>query len=197
MLILASGSKQRLELLRQLGFEPELVVVPDVDERPLRDELPAQTVARLARAKAARVAELYPQAVVVAADTGIACGRRLLAKPKSTDQAYHCLSLLSGRRHRVHTGVVVRATGRVAARLVQTRVAFKRLDRGELIAYLASGEWHGKAGGYAIQGRAAAFVRWLGGSYSSVVGLPLYETAALLRGFGLIAPTFSNDSSEQ
>lgn len=185
MLVLASSSRQRLTLLRQIGFEPELVVHPNVSECLQQGELPVRTAARLANAKAMQVAALHPHSAVIAADTTIACGRRLLPKAVDADEARRCLSLLSGRRHLVYTGIVVCVPGRIASRLVKTRVAFRRLERDEIEGYLASGEWQGKAGGYAIQGRAAAFVRWIGGSYSAVVGLPLCEAALLLRGLGI------------
>ena len=140
---------------------------------------------RLARAKAEAVRPRHPDAYVLAADTVVACGRRILGKPEDEKTARRFLVLLSGRRHRVYGGIVVISPeGRVATRRVVSQVAFKRLSDSELSAYLAIGEWRGKAGGYAIQGRGAAVVSWMQGSYSNVVGLPLYETAALLRGFG-------------
>lgn len=185
-LVLASASPRRLELLRQIGIEPVLIEPARLDETPRPHELPARHAERLAAEKAAVVAARYPQAVVLAADTVVACGRRILPKADDAATAHACLSLLSGRRHRVYGGVTVLGPeGRSAARLVRTDVAFKRLAPEELTAYLAGGEWRGKAGGYAIQGQAACFVRWLGGSYTNVVGLPLFETVALLRGFGL------------
>ena len=184
-LVLASASPRRLALLRQIGFEPAVVDPAGIDETPLPGELPPAHAARLARAKAEAVARRHPGAFILAADTVVACGRRILPKPEDEATARACLTLLSGRRHRVIGGVVVIAPdGAAAARLVTSRVAFKRLSEAEIAAYLAGGEWHGKAGGYAIQGRAAALVRWLEGSYSHVVGLPLYETAQLLAGRG-------------
>jgi len=184
-LVLASASPRRLELLKQIGLTPARVEPADLDETPLPRELPAAHALRLARGKAEAVAARHPDAVVLAADTVVACGRRIL--PKGTDGATSrkCLALLSGRRHRVIGGVAVIAPGKEAAtRLVTTTVAFKRLTDDEIAAYLASGEWQGKAGAYAIQGRAALFARFLSGSYSNVVGLPLFETAALLRAAG-------------
>ncbi len=153
----------------------------------MRDELPRQAVQRLARAKADAAAS--PGDFVLAADTVVACGRRILPKAETEEQARACLTLLSGRRHRVLTAVVLVAPdGRRAERLAESVVGFARLTGPQIGAYLASGEWRGKAGGYAIQGRAAAHVRFLSGSYSNVVGLPLFETASLLRGFGYRVP---------
>lgn len=192
-LILASASPRRLDLLRQVGVEPARIVPSSVDETPAGNELPGPHAARLARAKAAAVAEALAAeptpSYVLAADTVVACGRRILPKAETPEQARQCLALLSGRRHRVYGGVcVIAPDGRVAARLVQTAVAFDRLTPRAIEAYLAEGDWHGKAGGYAIQGRAALFVRFIGGSYSNVVGLPLFETGRLLRGLGYPLP---------
>jgi septum formation protein len=188
-LILASASPRRLDLLRQIGIEPDRVVHPEIDERPERRELPAAYARRLAETKARRGAPDHPGDFILAADTVVACGRRILPKAETADQAETCLTLLSGRRHRVLSGLcLIDRAGLCATRLVVTTVGFKRLTRVEIDAYLASGEWRGKAGGYAIQGRAAALVRGISGSYSNVVGLPLYETAALLRGRGYPGP---------
>ena len=184
-LILASASPRRRDLLAQLGIRPDAVVPADVPEEPQRRELPPRLAMRLADAKAASVAARHPDAFVLGADTVVACGRRILPKAETEEVARDCLELLSGRRHRVHGGIVVAVPGgRRAVRRVTTVVSFKRLTAEEIAAYLASGEWHGKAGGYAIQGRAAAFVRAINGSYSNVVGLDLFATAALLRGAG-------------
>jgi septum formation protein len=189
-LILASASPRRLELLRQIGIEPDRIVHPDIDETPLRGELPGPYAKRLAEAKAMRVAQDYTGDFVLAADTVVACGRRILPKAETEAQAEDCLTLLSGRRHRVLSGLcLVDSTGRRTVRLVTTIVGFKRLTPDEIDGYIASGEWHGKAGGYAIQGRAAVLANWISGSYSNVVGLPLYETAALLRGHGYAVST--------
>ena len=186
-LVLASASPRRLALLDQIGIVPDRLISPDIDETPLRDESPRNYVLRLARAKAASVET--QDAFVLAADTVVAVGRRILPKAETETEARHCLALLSGRRHRVLSGVVVHAPdGRRGERLVQSVVAFSRLSERQIAAYLASGEWRGKAGGYAIQGGAAMFVRFLSGSYSSVVGLPLFETAQLLRGLGWPLP---------
>ena len=186
-LILASASPRRRDLLAQLGIVADAIAPTDIDETPRPGEAPRQAALRLARAKAAAAAT--PGDFVLAADTVVACGRRILPKAESEGQALACLDLLSGRRHRVLTAVVLAAPdGRRAERLVESVVGFARLTEPQLRAYLASGEWQGKAGGYAIQGRAAAFVRFLSGSYSNVVGLPLFETAGLLRGLGYTWP---------
>ncbi|HVI52387.1 MAG TPA: nucleoside triphosphate pyrophosphatase [Candidatus Sulfotelmatobacter sp.] len=184
-LILASASPRRLDLLAQIGLRPDVVDPADVDETPADRELPGPHALRLAEAKARTVAARHPGAFVLAADTVVACGRRILPKAETEKQARFCLSLLAGRRHRVLGGVCVLAPdGRMASRLVTTTVTFKPLDAGEYDRYIACGEWQGKAGGYAIQGLAAVFVRQLAGSYSNVVGLPLHETYGLLRGLG-------------
>jgi len=188
-LVLASASPRRRDLLRQLGLEPDRIEPADVDESPLQAERPAELARRLAVAKTAAVAARHGEAFVLGADTVVACGRRLLPKADDAETARRCLELLSGRRHHVFTALALAAPdGRRAARCVDTTVSFKRLSPGELDWYLESGEWHGKAGGYAVQGRAAAFVRRLNGSYSNVVGLPLFETAALLQGLGFALP---------
>ncbi len=181
---LASASPRRLALLRQIGIEPAQILTPDIDETPLPAELPRVYAARMAAAKL-----LPADGFTIAADTVVAAGRRILPKAETEAQAQKCLELLSGRRHRVFTGLAVRAPdGRVAARVVDSVVGFARLDAAQIAAYLASGEWRGKAGGYAIQGQAAAFIDFLSGSYSAVVGLPLFETSCLLRGLGYQAP---------
>ncbi len=188
-LVLASASPRRLALLRQVGIAPDAVVPADLDEAPRPRELPADYVRRVARDKAAAVAPRHGDAFVLAADTVVALGRRILPKAEDEATARDCLRRLSGRRHRVFGAVVVVApNGRRAERLVVTAVTFKRLTAAEIEAYLVSGEWQGKAGGYAIQGRAAALVPRLNGSYPNVVGLPLTETLALLTGLGYIAP---------
>lgn len=185
-LILASSSPRRLTLLRQAGIEPARLEAPQIDEAPVAGERPADHALRLAQVKnAAVVARLGAEpAFVLAADTVVACGRRILPKTTEAADAERCLRLLSGRRHRVYTGVVVSAPERGAARVATTVVRFKRLHEDDLACYLASGEWHGKAGGYAIQGRAETFVASINGSWSNVVGLPLAMTLDLLRGLG-------------
>lgn len=183
-LVLASASPRRLALLAQIGIVPDAVIPSDIDETPLRDEAPRVHAGRLAREKAQAVAEVEPEAFVLAADTVVACGRRILPKTLDRAEADRCLRLLSGRAHRVYTGLCLAGDGAFSCRVVTTKVGIKRLSETEIAAYLDSGEWEGKAGGYAIQGLAAAFVREISGSYSSVVGLPLYETAQLLAGRG-------------
>ena len=186
-LVLASASPRRLALLAQIGIVPDRVVAPDIDEAPLRDELPRLHARRLARAKAEAVAA--PDCYVLASDTVVSAGRRILPKAESETEALHCLKLLSGRRHRVTSAVVLHApNGRRGERVVQSVVGFSRLSERQIADYLAGGEWRGKAGGYAIQGRGAAYISFLSGSYSNVVGLPLFETAQLLRGFGWPLP---------
>jgi len=192
-LVLASGSARRLALLAQIGVEPDAVIPADIEETPRNNESPRALAQRLAAEKAAAAtaialkrADLGP-ALVLAADTVVCVGRRILPKCEILDEAEDCLSLLSGRAHRVYTGLALTTPGGGARRrLVETRVRFKRLSRAETAAYLASGEWRGKAGGYAIQGLAGAFVVRLIGSYPNVVGLPLAETAALLAGEGYV-----------
>jgi septum formation protein len=185
ILVLASASPRRLELLRQIGIVPDSIDPVDIDETPLPRELPAAHVMRLARAKAEAVRPHRPGAFILAADTIVACGRRILGKQADEAAARGFLELLSGRRHRIFSGIaVIGPNGRITTRRVVSQVAFKRLSAAEIAAYLATGEWRGKAGGYAIQGRAAIFVSWMAGSYSNVVGLPLFETAQLLSGLG-------------
>ena len=189
MLILASASPRRLDLLRQIGVEPDLVVPAELDESVLDRELPRAHAARLAVAKAECVAADHPDAHILGADTVVACGRRILGKAEDATEARRYLDLLSGRRHRVYGGVCLIAPGgRAISRVVQTSVAFARLSTNDIERYLRLDEWRGKAGAYAIQGQAAAFVRQLSGSYSNVVGLPLFETRAMLAGLGAVSP---------
>jgi len=189
LLVLASASRRRLDLLRQIGIEPDRIDPADIDEIAQPGELPPSHAMRLAEEKARAVMPRHPGAFILAADTVVACGRRILPKPADPATARSCLELLSGRRHRVHSGIaVVDPNERLTLRRVDSHVAFKRLSEAEIAAYLRSGEWQGKAGGYAIQGRAAALIRWVSGSYSNVVGLPLFETAQLLTGRGYRPP---------
>ncbi len=190
-LVLASGSPRRLALINQAGIEPDLLLPANVAETPQRGELPRACANRLARAKAeaalasVRADEELKGAYILAADTVVAVGRRILPKAELLDEAAQCLRLLSGRNHRVYTGLcLVTPRGGFRQRLIETRVRFKRLSAEDLEAYLASGEWRGKAGGYAAQGLAGTFIVKLVGSYTNVVGLPLYETATLLGGEG-------------
>lgn len=185
-LILASSSPRRLALLRDIGLTPHDVIAADIDETPHPRELPQKLAARLAAEKLTAVALRYPDAVVVAADTVVGVGRRILPKAESADDVRHCLALMSGRRHHVYTGVAVRGLdGKIRARLVESCVIFNHLSEADIEKYIASEEGLGKAGGYAIQGKAAALIRFMSGSYSNIVGLPLFETAALLRASGL------------
>ena len=182
-LILASASPRRLDLLARIGVVPDAVIPAEIDETPLKGELPAHYACRMAAEKAAAVAEAG--ALVLAADTVVAAGRRILPKTETEAEARSALALLSGRRHRVHSAVSLRdAAGTTRHKLATSIVLFKRLSRDELDAYVEAGEWTGKAGGYAIQGRAEALVRMVSGSHSGVVGLPLYETRQLLRAAG-------------
>jgi septum formation protein len=190
-LVLASGSPRRIELLQQAGIEPYRIFPADVDETPLRAEHPRSLAKRLSREKAEKAFESlrkeadFPGAFILAADTVVAVGRRILPKTELTAEASNCLQLLSGRSHRVYSGVcLITPEGKQRQRLGETRVRFKRLAKDELDSYLASGEWRGKAGGYAVQGLAGTFVVKLSGSYTNVVGLPLYETVGLLTAEG-------------
>jgi len=190
-LVLASGSPRRLSLLGQVGIEPDLLMPVDADETPMKAEAPRSLAKRLAREKAElaikklkRVDE-FDHGFILAADTVVAQGRRILPKAEMLDQASMCLRLISGRAHRVYTGLtLITPKGAARHRLIETRVRFKKLSSDEIDSYLASGEWRGKAGGYAIQGIAGSFVVKLIGSYTNVVGLPLYETCSLLQGEG-------------
>ena len=184
-LILASASPRRLDLLARIGIVPDAVVPAEIDETPRRAELPAPYAARIAREKALAVAAAEAGSIILAADTVVAVGRRILPKTEDRAEAAKMLGLLSGRRHRVHTAVtLIDARGTARHRLSTTIVTFKRLSEAELDAYLDGGEWRGKAGAYAIQGSAEALIRFVSGSYSGVVGLPLFETRALLIASG-------------
>ncbi len=188
-LVLASASPRRLELLRQIGIEPSEVLPGGVKEAVQAGELPRPHALRLAGEKARAVAVLRPGVFIVAADTVVATGRRVLPKAETAEHVALCLSQLSGKRHRVHGGLaLVAADGTFRTRVVDSVVAFKRLTHAEIAEYVASGEGVGKAGGYAIQGRAAGFVSFLSGSYSNVVGLSLYDTRQMLTGLGFFAP---------
>lgn len=190
-LVLASGSPRRIELLQQAGIEPDRIFPADLDETPLRAEHPRSLAKRLSREKAEKAhATVSKEAdwagsYLLAADTVVAVGRRILPKAEHADEASNCLQLLSGRSHRVYSGVcLITPAGKVRQRLVETRVRFKRLSREEIESYIASGQWRGKAGGYAVQGLAGSFVVKMVGSYTNIVGLPLYETVSLLSGDG-------------
>ncbi|MFZ5617429.1 MAG: Maf family protein [Pseudomonadota bacterium] len=184
-LVLASASPRRLDLLAQIGVRPDAVIAAGADESVAPGELPRDYVLRVALAKAALVRAKAPDALVLAADTAVACGRRILPKAEGEADARACLELMSGRAHRVYSGVVLAGPeGSVRRRVVETRVKVDRLAEADIAAYIASGEWRGKAGGYAIQGLFAKYVVSIIGSYTNIVGLPLYETANLLKGAG-------------
>lgn len=182
-LILASASPRRLDLLKQVGITPDHVIPADIDETPLRAELPRDYALRVATNKALAVVALgHKDSYILSADTVVACGRRILPKAETEIQARACLTLLSGRRHRVINGMALALPdGAIKTRVTETTVQFKSLSEAEINAYIAGGEWRGKAGGYAIQGRAAAFVPFIRGSYSTVVGLSLYDTMQMLK----------------
>ena len=186
-LVLASASPRRRDLLAQIGIVPDAVIPADIDETPWPGELPRHHALRLAREKAETVAAKELESVVLAADTVVGVGRRILPKTETLDEAERCLRLVSGRNHRVFTGVAVATGGNMRARVIETRIRFKRLDAPEIEAYLDSGEWDGKAGGYGIQGLAAAYVAGMVGSYTNVVGLPVFETRNMLMAAGIAA----------
>ena len=199
-LILASASPRRRDLLAQIGVVPDEILPADIDETSRKGELPKEYVERMASEKAAAIAAQHPDAAILAADTVVACGRRILPKAENEATARTCLQLLSGRRHSVLTSVVLCTPARTAQKTVATKVKFRPLSARDIDAYIASNEWQGKAGGYAIQGRAQAFIPMLNGSYSAVVGLPLCETMAMLRSASVIpsegaSPTRDLDSS--
>lgn len=186
-LILASASPRRVDLLKQIGIVPGCIIPAAIDETPLKTELPNKLAERLAREKAVAVHAGHPGTFILAADSVVAIGRRILPKTEKEEEARDCLEKLSGRRHHVYTGIcLITPEGKALARLSDTVVQFKSLSHREIESYLASREWQGVAGGYAIQGRAGAFVKFIRGSYSNVVGLPLYDTMNMLRGAGYI-----------
>jgi septum formation protein len=202
-LVLASGSPRRIELLQQAGIEPDRILPADIDETALKAEHPRSLAKRLSKQKAEKaLASLQAEAAhapayVLAADTVVAVGRRILPKAETTDDVSFCLQLLSGRAHRVYSGIcLITPRGALRQRLVETRVRFKRLSRVDMEAYVASGEWRGKAGGYAVQGLAGVFVVKLTGSYTNVVGLPLYETVSLLAGEGFDVRRAAADANQ-
>lgn len=185
-LVLASASPRRLELLRRIGVTPSRVLATDIDETPQKGERPRAHASRLAAEKARAAAALAPGSVILAGDTVVGAGARILPKAEDEATARHCLALLSGRRHRVFSAVaLVTPDGKLREALSETIVRFKRLSDEEVESYIAGGEWHGKAGGYAIQGSAEGFCDWLSGSHSGVIGLPLFETRRLLRAAGI------------
>ena len=183
--ILASASPRRLDLLKQVGITPDQVIPADIDETPQKGELPKNLALRLASGKAAAIAPNHPEALILAADTVVACGRTLLDKSETEDQARRYLEQLSGRRHKIFGGIcLIWPGGKTLTRVVETTVQFKKLGTQEIESYIRSGEWQGKAGGYGIQGLAAAYIKYLSGSYSNVVGLSLYDTIQMLDGLG-------------
>jgi septum formation protein len=185
--ILASASPRRKELLAQAGITPDLIISTDIDETPRFREAPRDMVLRLASEKARALMADYPRSFILAADTTVAVGRRILGKPVDETEARAFLELLSGRAHRVYGGIALATPmGKIITRCVETRVQFKRLTSSDITTYIESKEWDGKAGGYGIQGVAAAYVRALHGSYTNVVGLSLYDTVSLLRGVGFL-----------
>lgn len=184
--VLASASPRRKQLLAQAGYVPDLIVAPKIDETPKKGELPIAHAQRMAETKIAQVLPDHKNDVVLTADTVVACGRRILPKTESEKTARGYLKLLSGRRHRVHTAVCVAAQGKITSRLITTHVKFRRLNKQEVDRYIASGEWKDKAGAYAIQGKAEAFIPWINGSFSNVVGLPLAETSTMLAAAGIL-----------
>ena len=187
VLILASASPRRLDLLEQIGVVPDQIVPADIDETMISGESPRHYVQRMALEKAQAITAKYPEAYILSADTVVATGQRVLGKPDHRDEAEAFLKRLSGRRHNVMTAMaLIHPNGKIATRLVTTKVRFQRLERALITQYLDTGEWQGKAGGYAIQGKAALFVDWISGSYSGVVGLPLAEVGRLLRDAGLV-----------
>ena len=185
-LILASASDRRYQLLNQIGCAPDLVIPADVNEARLIGESPRELVTRLAFLKGEKIFRDHKEAVIVAADTTVALGRRVVGKPRDAAEAEAFLTMLSGRNHRVYTSIYIRYGRSNRQRCIQTRVKFKKLTTLEISNYLDSGEWEGKAGGYAIQGKASAFIISIVGSYTNVVGLPLYETYAMLSGVGYL-----------
>ncbi len=184
-LILASASPRRVDLLKQIGITPDTILPADIDETQRKDELPRDLAKRLSAEKAKAIAAKNPDTFVLAADTVVACGRRLLDKTNTPEEARACLEMISGRRHHVYGGIaLITPSGKLHTRLVDTVVQFKKLSKSELENYLASGQWKGVAGGYAIQGLAGTFVKFLSGSYSNVVGLSLYDTMIILDSAG-------------
>lgn len=183
--ILASSSPRRLALLKDIGVTPDKVVAADIDETAKPRELPRSLAQRLAREKLEAVAKQNPKAFILAADTVVACGRRILPKAETPEQVRECFELLSGRRHHVYTGVAIRSPqGKILERVGDSTVIFAQMTKKQIEAYVAGGEGIGKAGGYAIQGMAASYIRFMSGSYSNIVGLPLFETAQILRSLG-------------
>ncbi len=181
--ILASSSPRRLDLLKQIGITPDKVLPAEIDETPYSNEIPAKIAERLAVEKTLKIAALYPDAVVLGADTVVAVGRRILDKTEDEAYARQCIKLLSGRNHAVYGGICVAHKGEFVSRLVTTKATFKTLTQDEIDRVIATGEWHGKAGGYAIQGLAGSYIKSINGSYTNIVGLCTYNARQMLRGF--------------
>ncbi len=185
LFILASSSPRRLDLLKDIGVTPDKILETNIDETPKPRELPRQLAKRLARAKLDAASKQEKSGFILAADTVVACGRRILPKAETTEQVRECLQFLSGRRHHVYTGVALRTPeGKIIERLGDSVVAFRSLESAEIESYISFGEGIGKAGGYGVQGKAQVFVRFISGSYSNIVGLPLFDVAQMLRGCG-------------
>lgn len=183
--ILASASPRRIALLKEIGITPDKIIPAEIDERPRKGELPKKQAERLALEKLKTVMEKETEGIILAADTVVACGRRVLPKPKTDDEVRACWKMLSGRRHKVFTSVAMkRPDGRILQKTAESIVKFRRVTEPEIESYVQSGEGIGKAGGYAIQGRAATHIQFISGSYSNIVGLPLFEVAQMLRSFG-------------
>jgi septum formation protein len=184
-IILASSSPRRLELLAQIGLVPDEIIPADIDESILKAELPGKLALRLAQGKAAKIAATHKDAFIIAADSVVAVGRRILDKPRDENDARKALQLMSGRRHKVYGGIcIVAPDGRQKTHLCETAVSFRRMSEKEINDYVAGGEWEGKAGSYAIQGMAAAYIKFVSGSYSNVIGLSLYDTMRMLNSLG-------------
>lgn len=184
MLILASASPRRLELLARIAIKPEKIIPADIDESVLKNETPSNYALRVALEKAQKIAREYSNDIILSADTVVSIGRRILPKAECEKDARQCLEMLSGRNHDVTTAIVIIKNGKISKRAVKTKIKFKQLNKSEIDNYILSNEWHGKAGGYGIQGLAGAFVMHLNGSWEAVMGLPLYETKCLLDGMG-------------
>lgn len=184
MLILASASPRRLELLTRIGLKPDKIIPADIDESVLDNETPRNYALRVAFEKAKKIAQDFPNDYILSADTVVSIGRRILPKAETKNDAINCLSMLSGRNHDVTTAIALAYNGKIIKRAIATKIKFKLLMKQEISEYIASNEWHGKAGGYGIQGRAGAFVTHLNGSWEGVMGLPLYDTKCLLDGMG-------------
>lgn len=184
-LILASSSPRRVDLLAQIGIVPDEIIPADIDETPLKGELPQDLCVRLAKGKAQKIADQHPGAIIIGADSVVACGRRVIDKTTNADEAREALKQLSGRRHKVHGGLcVIDANGTARTRHCETTVSFTRLSPADIDTYIASGDWDGKAGGYAIQGLASTYVKFISGSYSNIIGLSLYDIARMLETAG-------------